>query len=41
MNSRYGKTIIKHVETDTTVKDDKDDFVNIYRITINCIDSVI
>ena len=26
MNSMYGKTIIKPVETDTIVKDNRDDF---------------
>ena len=34
MNSMCGKTIIKPVETDTIVKDDKDDFGNIHLITI-------
>ena len=34
MNSMYGKSIIKPVETDTIVKYNKDDFENIYRITI-------
>ena len=34
MNSMYGKTIIKPVETDTIVKDKKDDLKNMYLITI-------
>ena len=41
MNSMYGKTIIKPVETDTTVKDNKDDFAKYISYNYNYIDSVI
>ena len=34
MNSMYGKTITEPVETDTTVKNNKDHFGNMYLITI-------
>ena len=34
MTSMYGKTIIKPVETNTVVKDNKEDFGNIFLITI-------
>ena len=37
----YGKTIIKPVETDTTVKDNKDDFAKYISYKYNYIDSVI
>ena len=41
MNSMYGKTIIKPVETDTIVKDDRDDFEKYISYNYNYIDSVI
>ena len=41
MSSMYGKTIIKPVETDTTVKDNKDDFEQHIYYIYNYIDSVI
>ena len=41
MNSMYGKTIIKPVETDTIVKDNKDDFEKYISYKYNYIDSVI
>ena len=41
MNSMYGKTIIKPVETDTIVKDNRDDFEKYISYTYNNIDSVI
>ena len=41
MDSLYGKTIIKPVETDTIVKDHKDDFVKHISYNYNYIDSVI
>ena len=41
MNSMHGKTIIKPVETDTIVKDGKDDFEKYAPYNYNCIDSVI
>ena len=34
MNSMFGKTIIKPVETDTIVKDNHEDFENIFHIII-------
>ena len=34
MNPMYGKTIIKPVETDTIVKDNRDDFEKIYFIQL-------
>ena len=34
MNSVYGKTIIKPVETYTIVKDNRNDFENIYFIQL-------
>ena len=37
----YGKTIIKPVETDTIVKDNRDDFEKYISYNYNCIDSVI
>ena len=41
MNSMYGKTIIKPVETYTIVKDDRDDFEKYISYNYNYIDSVI
>ena len=41
MNSMFGKTIIKPVETDTIVKDNKDDFEKYIAYNYNYIDSVI
>ena len=41
MDSMYGKTIIKQVETDTTVKDNRDDFEKYISYNYNCTDSVI
>ena len=41
MNSMYGKTIIKPVETDTIVKDNRDDFEKYISYNHNYIDSVI
>ena len=41
MNPMYGKTIIKPVETDTTVKDNRDDFGMYISYNYNYIDSVI
>ena len=41
MNSMYGKTIIKPVETDTIVKDNRDDFERYISYNYNYIDSVI
>ena len=41
MNSLYGKTIIKPVETDTVVKDHRDDFEKYISYNSNCIGSVI
>ena len=41
MNSMSGKTIIKPVETDTTVKDDRDGFGKYISYNYNYIDSVI
>ena len=41
MNSMYGKTIIKPVETDTIVKDNRDDFEKYISYNYNYIDSVI
>ena len=41
MNSMYGKTSIKPVETDTVVKDNKHDFGKYMSYNFNCIDSVI
>ena len=41
MNSMYGKTIIKPVETDTIVKDNKDDFETCISYNYDYIDSVI
>ena len=40
MNSMYGKTIIKPVETDTTVKDNRGDFEKYISYNYNYIDSV-
>ena len=40
MNSMYGKTIIKPVETYTIVKDNRDDFEKYISYTFNYIDSV-
>ena len=40
MNSMYGKTIIKPVETDTIVKDNIDDFEKCISYNYNYIDSV-
>ena len=37
----YGKTTIKPVETDTTVKDNRDDFEKYISYNYNYIDSVI
>ena len=34
MNSMYGKTIITPVETDTIVKDNRDDFESIFHTII-------
>ena len=34
MNSMYGKTIIKPVETDTIVKDNRDDLKNVFHTII-------
>ena len=34
MNSMYGKTVIKPVETDTIVKDNRDDFEKMYFIQL-------
>ena len=41
MNSMYGKTIIKPVETDTIVKDNRDDFEKYISYNYNYIGSVI
>ena len=41
MNSIYGKTIIKPVETDTIVKDKNDDFENCISYNYNYMGSVI
>ena len=41
MNSMYGKTIIKPVETDTIVKDNKDHFGKYISFNYNYIGSVI
>ena len=41
MNSMYGKTIIKPVETDTTVKDNRDDFEKYISYNYNYTGSVI
>ena len=41
MGSMYGKTIIKPVETDTIVKDNRDDFEKCISYNYNYIDSVI
>ena len=41
MNSMYGKTIIKPVETYTVVKDNRDDFGKYISYNYNYIDSVI
>ena len=41
MNSMYGKTIIKPVETDTIVKDNRDDFGKCTSYNYNYNDSVI
>ena len=41
MNSMYGKTIIKPVETYTIVKDNRDDFEKYIPYNYNYIDSVI
>ena len=41
MNSMYGKTIIKPVETDTIVTDNRDDFEKYISHNYNYIDSVI
>ena len=41
MNSMYGKTIIKPVETNTIVKGNRDDFEKYTSYNYNCIDSVI
>ena len=41
MNSMYGKTIIKPVETDTSVKDSREDFEKYSSYNYNYIDSVI
>ena len=39
MNSMYGKTINKPVETDTTMKDSRDDFEKYISLNYNYIDS--
>ena len=41
MNGMYGKTVIKPVETDTAVKDDRNDFGNYIYYNYSYIDSVI
>ena len=41
MNSKYGKAITKPVETDTVVKDNRDDFEKYISYNYNYIDSVI
>ena len=41
VGSMYGKTVIKPVETDTIVKDNKDDFGKYVSYNHNYIDSVI
>ena len=41
MSSMYGETIIKAVETDTIVKDNRDDFGKCISYSYNYIDSVI
>ena len=41
MNSMYGKTSIKPVETDTIVRDNRDDFEKYISYSYNYIDSVI
>ena len=41
MNSMYGKTAIKPVETDTIVKDNRDDFEKCISYNYNYIDSVV
>ena len=41
MNSMYGKAIIKPVETDAIVKDNRDDFEKYISHDYNYIDSVI
>ena len=41
MNSMYGKTIIKAVETDTIIKDNREDFEKYISFNYNYIDSVL
>ena len=41
MNPMYGKTIIQPVETDTIVKDNRDDFEKYISYHYNYMDSVI
>ena len=41
MNSMYGKTITEPVETDTMIKDSKDDFGKYISLNYNYIDSVL
>ena len=38
MNSMYGKTIIKPIETDTITKDSQHDFGKYVSLNYNCID---
>ena len=41
MNSMYGKTIIKPVETDTVVKDSQEEFENYISLNYNYIDYIL
>ena len=41
MNSMYGKTIVKPVETDTIIKDSRDDFEKCMSLNHNYIDSAL
>ena len=41
MNSMYGKTMIKPVETDTIIKDSRDEFEKYISLNYNYIDSVL
>ena len=41
MNSMYGKTMIKPIETATIIKDSQHDFEKYVSLNYNCIDSVL
>ena len=41
MNSMYGKTITKPIETDTVIKDSQHDFEKYVSLKYNCIDSAL